>query len=249
MIRVIFILFLLLNFLFANDLEIERIFKKYDIEGTFVLSSLKNINFIYNEKRVKQRFIPASTFKIPHTLIALEEKVVDTNTIIKWDGKKRFYEPWNKNQTLQSAIKYSCVWCFQTFAQKIDNNTYLKYLEKIDYGNKKTGKDKTTFWLDGDLKISAFEQINFLKKLYRDNLPFKKKNLEIAKTLIINEQTQNYTIRGKTGWAQDIAWYIGYIETNSNIWFFALNANIKEMKNLKLREKIVKEILESKKII
>jgi beta-lactamase class D len=245
--KIVFVFIFLSSFLFAQDFQ--EIFDKYNLKGSLIFSSLDNKNYVFNEKRVNKKFTPASTFKILHTLIALEENIVDENTIIKWDGKKRFYEPWNKDQTLQSAIKYSCVWCYQTFAQKISNKTYLSYLEKTDYGNKKTGKDKTTFWLDGDLKISALQQIAFLKKLYQNKLPFKRKYLKYTKKIITLEKTSNYTLKGKTGWANNIGWFVGYIKTKKEVCFFALNANISEMKNLYLREKIVKEALKEKKII
>ena len=233
------IIFILLsNILFANDLEIKKIFAKNHLQGTLILSSLDKKEYVYNENRAKQRFIPASTFKIPHTLIALKEKVITSNSIIKWDNKKRFYEPWNKNQTIKSALNYSCVWCYQNFAQKISNDTYLNYLDIMNYGNKQTGKDKTTFWLDGDLKISAYEQIAFLKKLYNYQLPFDKKDIDFLKSILINEENDNYILSGKTGWSGSLAWYVGYIKTTNNIWFFALNLDIKEMNKLKLKETI-----------
>ena len=50
---------------------------------------------------------PASTFKIPNTLIALNEGTVNANSIILWDKTDKGMEPWNKNQTLESAfLKY-----------------------------------------------------------------------------------------------------------------------------------------------
>jgi beta-lactamase class D len=174
---------LVLNVASANEKDLESIFKKAKINGTIVLSSLKNNRkYVHNNSRAIKRYIPASTFKIPNTLIALEEKVIeDEYEIIIWDGKKRFYEAWNKDQTLQSAIAISCVWCYQKLAKKIGNEKYLDWLRKIDYGNKKTGLDVSTFWLEGNLKISAVEQIAFLKKLYKNDLPFQQKNLDITK--------------------------------------------------------------------
>jgi len=85
---ILLIFFLLLSFSFANDRELEAIFKKSNINGTLVLSSLDNEkNYIYNTKRALTQYIPASTFKIPNTLIALQEQVIkDEYETIKWDG-------------------------------------------------------------------------------------------------------------------------------------------------------------------
>lgn len=65
-------------------------------------------------------------------------------------------ESWNKNQTLESAFKTSCVWCYKEFASKIDKNKYKNYLEELNYGNKIIGDNITDFWLDekfGNLQL------------------------------------------------------------------------------------------------
>lgn len=248
-VKIIVLISILFNFALAQDKELENIFKKTKINGTIVLSSLNNEEFIHNDTRAIKRYIPASTFKIPNTLIVLEERVIkDEYEIIKWDGKKRFYEPWNKDQTLQSTIAMSCVWCYQRFAKKIGNEKYLDWLKKIDYGNEKTGLDVSTFWLEGDLQISAVEQIEFLKKLYKDDLPFQQKYIDITKKILTVEKTKDYIIKAKSGWSGKIGWYVGYVETKNNIWFFALNADIKK-EELKYRKQIVMEALKIKNII
>ena len=234
----------------SNDKELENIFKKTKITGTIVISSLQgNKEYIYNNSRAIKRYIPASTFKIPNTLIALEERVIqDEYEIIKWDGKKRFYELWNKDQTLQSAISLSCVWYYQRFAKQIGDDKYLYYLNKLQYGNEKTGLDVSTFWLEGDMKISAVEQISFLKKLYKNDLPFKQKYIDITKKILTVKTTKDYIIKAKSGWSGKIGWYIGYVETKNDIWFFALNADIKK-EELKYRKQIVMEVLKIKNIV
>ena len=65
------------------------------------------------DSAAEQGHIPASTFKIPNTLIALEEGVIkDQFEVIKWDGVVRQYAPWNADQTLATAFSRSCVWCY-----------------------------------------------------------------------------------------------------------------------------------------
>lgn len=238
------------NLLSANENDLKNIFDKTNLNGTIVISSLNsNEKYIYNNPRAIKRYIPASTFKIPNTLIALEENVIKNEyEIIKWDGKVRLYDSWNKDQNLQSAISVSCIWCYQKFAKEIGNDKYLTYLDKIDYGNHRTGSDVTTFWLEGDIKISAIEQIFFLKKLYKNELPFKQKYIDITKKILTVEQTKDYTIRAKTGFSGKIGWYVGYVETKNNVWFFALNADIKK-DELKYRKQIVMEALKIKSII
>jgi beta-lactamase class D len=125
------IIFLTNSFLFAQDLELENIFKNKEVEGTIVIESLNTKKiYIYNEKELKL-FSPASTFKIPNTLIALNEGVVTVDSLINWDKKIREYESWNKDQTLLTAFKSSCVWCYQEFASKIGVEKYKKYLKSL----------------------------------------------------------------------------------------------------------------------
>lgn len=248
--RVILLISLILNLAIAQDNDLTSIFDKSKLNGTIVISTLNDdVKYIYNEQRAIKRYIPASTFKIINTLIALEEKVIkDENEIIKWDGKVRSYSSWNKDQTLQSAISVSCIWCYQKFAQEIGNDKYLTYLKNINYGNHKTGSKVTTFWLDGDIKISATEQIEFLKKLYKNELPFKQQYINITKKILTVEKTENYIIKAKTGFSGKIGWYVGYVETKNGVWFFALNADVSE-DTLKYRKQIVMEALRRKNII
>ena len=250
LIKIILYLSLMLNLALANDNDIKKIFDKTELNGTLVISSLSgDEKYTYNETRDSKGYIPASTFKIPNTLIALQEGVVkDENEVLKWDGKVRSYAPWNRDQTLQSAISVSCIWCYQRFAKEVGDAKYLDYLSKLNYGSQKTGSDVTTFWLDGDIKISAIGQIAFLKKLYKNELPFAQKYIDITKKILIAKQTKTYTIRAKTGFSGKIGWYVGYVETRDKVWFFALNADVTK-EDLKYRKQIVLEALKAKKII
>jgi beta-lactamase class D len=198
--KIFFLILLSIN-LFAWDKEVEEVFKKYKVEGTIVIESLnkKKIN-IYNDKRASELFSPASTFKIPHSLIALNEGIVKKDSVIVWDKKIREYESWNKDQILLTAFKSSCVWCYQEFASKIGVEKYKKYLKELNYGNKKIGDDVTRFWLDESLEITTFEQIKFLKRFYTNNLPFKIEDINLLKEIMIDEKNENYIIRAKTGW-------------------------------------------------
>ena len=247
--KIFFLILLSIN-LFAWDKEVEEVFKKYKVEGTIVIESLnkKKIN-IYNDKRASELFSPASTFKIPHSLIALNEGIVKKDSVIVWDKKIREYESWNKDQTLLTAFKSSCVWCYQEFASKIGVEKYKKYLKELNYGNKKIGDDVTRFWLDESLEITTFEQIKFLKRFYTNNLPFKIEDINLLKEIMIDEKNENYTIRAKTGWEGRYGWYVGYVETKDDVWFFAMNIDTKSKDDLPKRKTITLETLRLKGII
>ena len=244
------ILFLTNSFLFAQDLELETIFKNKQVDGTIVIESLNTKKiYIHNDQRAETLFSPASTFKIPNTLIALNEGVVTKDSVIVWDKKIREYEFWNKDQTLQTAFKTSCVWCYQEFASEIGVEKYEKYLKELDYGNKTIGNDVRRFWLDESLKITAYSEIKFLKRLYTNDLPFKIEDMNSLKEIMIDEKNEDYTIRAKTGWEGKYGWYVGFVETKNDVWFFALNIDTKTKDDLPKRKEITLEALKIKGII
>lgn len=233
----------------AEDLA--DLFKKHGVKGTMIISSLKGDKVIWhNKKRASERFIPASTFKIPNTLIALETGALkDEHETLKWDGKKRWLEAWNRDHNLTTAFPASVVWFYQEIARRVGTAKYIEILKKLDYGNMNPGPELTSFWLIGDLRISAEEQIKFLKKLYHKKLPFKDRNFEILKKIMVVEKNSEYTLRAKTGSTGKFGWYVGYVVTKDNVWFFAMNLDYRKSSDGALRKTISMEALKLKGII
>jgi len=239
----------------ADDPDLARLFRDAGVEGTMVITSLDGKEtFIYNKARSEKRFTPSSTFKIPNTLIALQEGAVrDEREVIKWDGKDKGFDAWNRDQTLETAFPASCVWFYQELAKRVGDGKYVSWLSKLGYGNAKTGPDVTKFWLDGQLKISAGEQIEFLRRLYEERLPFKKEHMRLLKKLMIVGENPRYTVRAKTGWAMRTnpqqGWYVGYVEAGKKVCFFAMNIEIRKKGDEKLRRQLTMEALTAKGII
>ena len=189
-----------------------------------------------------------------NTLIALEEKAISgKDEVLKWDGQIYDFPDWNHDQTLESAFKVSCVWCFQELARRVGAEKYRSYLRKTSYGTLREPFNETTFWLDGSLQISAIEQINFLKKVYLRQLPFSVHTYETLRQVMLVEQTPSYSIRAKTGWATrvkpPVGWYVGYIETPKEVWFFATNIAVRKKEDLPLRQQLTRAALQAKGII
>ena len=139
--------------------------------------------------------------------------------------------------------------CYKEFASKTGVEKYKKYLKELNYGNKRIGKDVTDFWLDESLRITAFEEIRFLKQLQANNLAFKQEDIDTLKNIMIDEKNENYTLRAKTGWEGRYGWYVGYIETKDDVWFFAMNIDTKSKDDLPKRKAITLETLKLKGII
>lgn len=244
------ILFVISASLLAKENRIEGLYQKNNIEGSILIESAdKKVSYQYNIND-KESFIPASTFKIPNTLIMLEEGLIkDQFEVIKWDGKEREYAAWNKDQTLKSAFQYSCVWCYQRFAKKVGDKKYHTYLRNFTYGNLLTGNDVTRFWLDGELRISVKGQINFLRKVHDEALPIQKNHIRTLKSIMLSEDNNNYKIWSKTGWSGKDGWYVGYLVTNRQTWFFANHIEIHKNADLALRKKLVMEAFRALNII
>lgn len=199
--------------------NLEEYFKGTD--GTFVLYNLKHQQYkIYNPKESVKRVSPYSTFKVVNSLIGLETGVVyDENTVFQWDGTPSGIPGCDQDQTLASAIRNSCVWCYQEIASEVGEEPYQYYLHNISYGNGDISGGLTTFWLGSSLKISALEQVNILKKLYTNHLPFSQRSLNITKKIIKLDESNRAVLSGKTGGAGK--WFIGYVETGKNTYIFA----------------------------
>lgn len=208
--------------------DLKKFFEEYKHIGCFVLYDLKKDLYLkYNPEISATRFIPASTFKIFNSLVGLETGAVkDENEIMKWDGEKRTYNMWNQDQDMVSAFKYSAVWYYQELARRIGEEKMQHYIKLNHYGNEDISGGIDRFWLDGGLKISADEQIEFLKKIYKNEVKFSQRSIDILKRIMVYEQTDKYVIRAKTGWAlrvkEQVGWFVGYVEKEDNVYFFAL---------------------------
>jgi beta-lactamase class D len=213
--------------------ELKTFFDEYNHEGCFVLFDLNKNEFLkYNPERCSERFIPASTFKIFNSLAALESGVIkDENEIIEWDSVKRFYDMWNQDLNLKQAFKFSAVWFYQEFARRIGEEKMKKYITEIHYGNEDISGGIDLFWLEGGLRISPDEQIDFLRKIYNNETSFSQRSIDILKKIMIYEQTNEYILRAKTGWGMrfetQVGWFVGYIEKGDNVYFFATNLETK----------------------
>jgi len=218
----------------------------HGLNGAFVLYDQGANSWMrYNPERCRTRYSPASTFKIPNSLIGLETGVIpDQHYVIPWDSVHRWVDEWNRDHDLQSAIKYSVVWYYQELARRVGEKRMREFIEKTGYGNMDISGGIDHFWLGSTIEISADEQVDFLRRLYANALPFSVRSMDIVRDILVLEKTDRYTLRGKTGFTdfgnnQVVGWFVGYIETPQNRWFFASNILSNDAK--KDSETIMKE--------
>ena len=229
--------------------DLGKHFQALGISGSIMIYDLQRDRWYqHNSARNTTPFSPASTFKILNSLIALETQVIpDENTVIPWDGVQREIAAWNRDFTMREAMKASTVWFYQILARRVGYEQMKQWVSRSGYGDQMIGTpaDIDRFWLEGPLKITPQEQIQFLRKLYRNELPFSERSVAIVKDIMIVEKTPNYTVRAKTGWSGwgddstiDIGWYVGYVEQNQEVYFFATNIDLPDPKMATARKEV-----------
>jgi beta-lactamase class D len=237
------------------QIDLARLFG--DVEGTFVLLDPQARRAVrHNPERARTRFPPASTFKIPSTLIALETReasgpdfalVRDTLAVPRaewWPAS------WTEDHTLRSAFSGSVVWFYQELARRIGQARMDEHVGRLVYGNGDTSGGIDRFWLDGGLRISPDEQVEFLSRFYHGRLGASPRSTDLVKRFLVLEETPGYRLSGKTGWAglgalgaPQVGWLVGYLERGDDVYFFATNVEIRSPEDAAARLSITRAIL------
>ena len=212
--------------------QLAQLFKKEGIAGTFVVHDVSaDVYTVHDRQRAQTRYIPASTYKIPNSLIGLSAgAVANVDEVLPYGGKPTRRPEWAKDMSLREAIKISNVPIYQELARRIGMERMREGLRKLNYGNMDPGAVVDNFWLDGPLKISALEQTVFLDKLAQDQLPFPKSAMAAVREITLQEGAVE--LHAKTGWGStpkepaDIGWWVGWVKKDGRLYTFALNIDI-----------------------
>jgi beta-lactamase class D len=200
------------------------------VHGTFVLLEPANDRYrVLDEPRARTRFIPASTFKVPNALIGLEAgAIADENEVFRWDGTPKPRPEWERDQTLATGMRDSVVWMFQDIARRTGKVRMREGLERLQYGNRDMTGGIDLFWIQGGLRVSALEQVDFLHRLAEGRLPMTQRAQRLVRQAMVVEKTPAYTLYGKTGTIDRgrnaINWWVGWIERKGRVSaVFAMN--------------------------
>jgi len=208
----------------------QRHFDDRGVKGTFVLFEPALDRYsVLDTARAKQRFLPASTFKIPNAVIGLDEgSITDENEVFRWDGKPKPIPEWERDHTLASGMKYSVVWMFQEIARRTGKARMKDWIDRLEYGNRDVSGGIDLFWLQGGLRVSAMEQVDFLHRLAEGRLPATQRAQRLVRAALVVEKTREYTLYAKTGTQPTgpnaINWWVGWVERKGRpVAYFALN--------------------------
>jgi beta-lactamase class D len=205
-------------------------FEARGVRGTFVLFEPALDRYsILDEGRAKQRFLPASTFKVANALIGLEVgSITDEHEVFRWDGKPKPVPAWERDHTLASGMRESVVWMFQEVARRTGKARMREWIDRLEYGNRDIAGGIELFWLQGALRVSALEQVQFLHRLAEGRLPATQRAQRLVREAMVVEKTRAYTLYAKTGTIDSgrnaIAWWVGWVERKGRpVAYFALN--------------------------
>lgn len=225
-------------------------------KGTFVLFNEQSNQYtIFNKDGSEKRVSPCSTYKIVMALTGLNNGVISkTDNNISWDGKNYPYTEWNKDQTLESAMKYSVNWYFDKIDSKISRKDLQECLNSLDYGNENILALDNQYWNQSSLKISAIEQVQFLKKLWNYDVKFKKEDVDFVKNSIKLIEEDGVVLYGKTGSGsennRDVnGWFVGVLEKGNNKYYFATNIEGTDHINGQKAKSIALDILKENNLI
>lgn len=232
--------------------DVRQHFRAEGVSGAFALvASDGGEAFLVDPARARRRYVPASTFKVPNTLIAIETGAVrDADEVVPYGGVPSRNAAWNRDMSLRDAMPISNVPVFQQVARRVGLAAYRDWLSRLDYGNRETGTVIDRFWLEGPLTISALEEARFNLRLARGDLPASARAQALTRDIIRLESEGGATLYGKTGWfvkrgETSIGWWTGWVERGSRVHAFTLNIDMPQMAMAPKRLAVGRAVLKS----
>jgi beta-lactamase class D len=179
---------------------------------------------------------PCETFDIANSLIGLQQGLITTTGVVKWDGTPQPVEAWQTDANLGKAFKGGIGWWFQKLAQGVGHDGYVRQLKAFDYGDRDPAGPVTSFWMGphqgGGLGISTRQQVAFLKRFYDGSLPGRPQDAAFVRGLLESETRADAkgqaTMTGQTGscasqpdGSRNVGWWIGRLKTPAHDLLFA----------------------------
>lgn len=207
----------------CSDIRIDEkkgwntIFEKHGLSGGFELyDNNREIANYHNLEAISIQKKPGRTFDIFSSIIGIETSIVlDESKPIYWVSRMTDTAI-NKSNNLRQFFKEHNATFYRQLALEISAEKMKEYIDTAKYGNMKISNEP--YWENGELLISADEQVGFMKKIYFNLLP----NVSIRATTIMQsmmaeEKKENLNLYyqispveedGKTNY-----WIVGFVES------------------------------------
>lgn len=196
----------------------QRHFDARGVKGTFVLlEPLKDRYRMLDPARAERRCLPGATFEVANALVGLEVgAIADENEVFRWDGKPKTVPAWERDHTLESGLRENVAWMSQEIARRTGKARMREWLDRLEYGNRDLSGGIDHFWLQGGLRISAREQVDFLHRLAEGRLPMTQRAQRLVRRALAAEKTRGYTLYAKSATVASgrdaVAWWMGWVE-------------------------------------
>lgn len=213
--------------------ELDHLFEGFD--ATLVLyEQTSDQTWVYNPDKIQIGTLPCSTFKIPNTLIGLENGLLKhAGTVLQRDAAKYpeqdwWPQSWRVDQAnLKDAFRASMVWFYCTLADRVSNVVIAEHLKNWKYPVPKDLTPGHYFWIEGNYGVSPVDQVAFLRRFYNDELGLKPETTATMKEIMLLEEGEGYRFSGKTGLCRlpdntKVGWLIGFVEHKKGLYFYAM---------------------------
>ncbi|MFM7710823.1 MAG: penicillin-binding transpeptidase domain-containing protein [Ferruginibacter sp.] len=206
------------------DDSLERFFKEASVTGTFtMLNNATGEITVYNMAQDTIRQNPGSTLDVLTALIALQNGLVpDTKTGLTVDSLASTTA--SKSVNIREALPNHVSNYFREIINRMGQPVFKKWIDTIHYGNQLIGSNSPSAGIES-LRISPDEQLGLMKRLYFNQLPFRKSVQDTVKQLMLREDNTLYRLSYAYSPSASMSatgnqWLIGWIEENGHVYFF-----------------------------
>lgn len=211
--------------------------------GCMLIADLQTGKTLSQNGTCDARYSPASSFKIPLSLMGYDAGILVDAKTPAWpykDEYKAAMESWRVTTNPTTWLEDSIVWFSQVLTRTMGADKFRSYVEKFQYGNRDiagdAGRDNglTNSWLSSSLQISPTEQVTFVRAMLTGKLPVSTHAVAMTKSIMPSFPTDDdWAVYGKTGTGfqrgadgkidrtRQLGWFVGWAERKGKTVIFA----------------------------
>ena len=208
-----------------------------------LLSDSDSGRILYTQGNSSERHTPASTFKIAISVMGYDAGILQDARTPAWPYRpeyKAWREEWKTTVNPTTWLRDSVVWYSRVTTRELGADRFQHYAAAFDYGNRDVSgnpgkKDGlTNAWLSSSLQISPAEQIVFLRKLLRHQLPVSTRAQDMTiRIMPAFPRSDGWVVQGKTGTGsvqgpdgradqnRQLGWFVGWAAKGNRRLIFA----------------------------
>lgn len=210
---------------------------------TLIVDTTTNATLVKAGDACDTRVSPASTFKVPLSLMGFDSGILKTAQTPAWPYREAYRtsnEQWKRTIDPTSWLRESVVWYSQVLTRAMGFARFRQYVDALGYGNRDLSGDRgsdnglTNAWLSSSLQISPAEQVAMVRRLVARDLPFSAQAIDLTLAVMPTfPLAEGWTVSGKTGTGfqrrpdgtydrdRQLGWFIGWARQGARTAVFA----------------------------